>query len=100
MSVKLGLGLYTMICFDCCSNNFVLKLSKTTHGCFFMPLTFMSYLFIYILYLFYISFGIPVIYPKERVCYIHILGAKFLLLKSSYHHENQPVLLAAINLHV
>ena len=62
-----------------------------------MPLTFMSYLLIYILYLRYISFGIRVIYIKERICRIYFLGASFLLLKSSYHHENQPVLLAAIN---
>ena len=62
-----------------------------------MPLTFMSYLLIYILYLLYISFGIRVIYPKERICDIYFSGASFLLLKSSYHHENQPELLAAIN---
>ena len=57
----------------------------------------MSYLLIYILYLLYISFVIRVIYPKERICDIYFLGASFLLLKSSYHHKDQPVLLAATN---
>ena len=41
------------------------------------------------LYLFYISFGIPVTYPKERVC--SLFGANFLAPKSGYSREYHPV---------
>ena len=50
-----------------------------------------------LLYFPYISFRIPVSYPKERV---GLLGANFLPPKSGYYRENQPVLGVAINEHV
>ena len=54
------------------------------------------YVYLYI-YSFCINFGISMIYPKERVCYLYVLDANFLAPKSGYCCENQPVLRPAIN---
>ena len=43
---------------------------------------------VYILHLLYIRFEIRVANPNKRFCYLSFLGANFLLLKSSHHHEN------------